>query len=43
MERKVAKARAGEMLSQRHAEAVGAVKNSEETESEDRSLNEKKA
>ncbi len=28
VERKVAKARAGEILSQRHAEAVGAVKDS---------------
>ena len=34
VERKVAKARAGEIFSQRHAEAVGAVKNSEKEKAE---------
>ena len=35
VERKVAKARAGEIFSQRHAEAVGAVKNSEKEKAEE--------
>ena len=35
MERKAAKARAGEIFSQRHAEAVGAVKNSEKEKAEE--------
>ena len=35
VERKVAKAKAGEIFSQRHAEAVGAVKNSEKEKAEE--------
>ena len=35
VERKVAKARAGKIFSQRHAEAVGAVRNSEKEKAEE--------